>query len=155
MTLWQVLSIIAGVLALQAVIWIVVLRAVRKFRARMADAMRHALADVGGERVVLPPTVGAHHAAHVWTQALIALTERRVVTINHRGERADYELAKIDAVDVRGTFETSLRVGWRYVVLRLDAGHEIGLQLRDPDVARWADALRAGLGGGTGTVVAS
>lgn len=141
----QIVLLVVGILAfvalVQAVVWIPIIKKLR----RLPERVRAELA-ASGEGVVRAPEPGTYRGSshpdypRATNTGVIALTERRIVIRCVFGRPIDVPTARIQSVRQETWFLSGARAGRVHVVVSLTGGGEVGFYARDPDA--WTEALR-------------
>jgi hypothetical protein len=140
----QVALILLAVVAVQALVWIPILRWAKKKRARILAELREELAS-SGERVDRGPEPVRYSGATavysgVSNTAIAALTDRRLVIHALMGRRVELPVTKITGVREEKMFRGQVHGGSVHVVIATSDPAEIGLRVTD--TAGWVSALR-------------
>jgi hypothetical protein len=141
-----VCGLVFAVLAFQAVLWVVILRTIRRRAAQRTAELQQSLAQLAasGELTVLPPTVCRLRVGHVTrTNVWVALTTGRVLW--HRGERHELLLRDVLSFREAPNYNGSYRSGVRWLIFTGSA-QEVGFGFPSWNHARWAQEAKRLLG---------
>lgn len=145
MTPVQIVLLVLFILGVNAAIWVPVgLWLRRRSRARTA-ALLSELAT-SGERVIRGPEAGNYQGAtdvypQVKGNAVLVLTERRIIVRRAIGEAFDIPAADVVGVREAASFLSSRAGGMTHVVVALRGGAEVGFYFRNRQP--WVDAFAA------------
>jgi hypothetical protein len=138
----MVTAIVVGVAAINATVWILIFRAMR----RRADRMREEL-SASGEKIILGPERatyrGSTNGSRVRGLGTAALTDRRLVFRGAFGTPIEIPRSSIASVRDEKVFLGGISAGKSHVVLRLHDGSDVGFYFRDPSAWRTALAPHA------------
>lgn len=149
MTVGQIVALVLGIVSLQALAWIALIR----FAKRRAAALTAQLAqeiDASGERLLRGPEHGVYRGGsgslpRVKGNAVIALTDRRLVFAKLVGARVEVATPDILGEREEKRFLRSAVGGQVHLVLSLRGGDELGFFVRDREAwLRTLHDLRAG-----------
>ncbi len=137
----MVTAIVVGVGAINATVWILIFRAMR----RRADRMREDL-SASGEKIILGPERatyrGSTSGSRVKGLGTAALTDRRLLFRGAFGTPIEIPRASITAVREERIFLRSV-TSRTHTVLRLTDGSDVAFYFRDPSAWRTALTARA------------
>lgn len=146
MTPLQIVLLVLGILAVNAVLWVFIWRWIVRTNARHIGELQIELGKAD-ERVLLGPEPGLYRGATSNTglprtkgNSVVALTERRLVVRKLVGISVEIPTADIVGVRTDKWFEGAWTGGRMHVIVKLRTGGEIGLFVRDTDA--WVAALQ-------------
>ncbi|GAA3829084.1 hypothetical protein [Nocardioides panacisoli] len=137
-----VVLLVLGILAINGVVWGIVLTALsRRRRARMAELQADLAAT--GDRVVLGPDRGNYCGGtgdfpRVANNSLLTLTTADLLIHPYLGRAVTVPVAAITGVRVEKAWNGRVVAGKHFLVVSSDHG-EVGLFAPDPD--RWRSAI--------------
>ena len=140
----NLLLLILGIALLQVMIWVPIVRWMRK-RSVAAQAALEAEIAASGERVVRGPEQGEYRGAsggysQVKGNCRLVLTDRRLAFVKVTGGRVDVPVDQIVAVHEAKAFLGTVVGGRAHVIVRTRDGSEVGFFAKDH--AAWVSALR-------------
>jgi hypothetical protein len=146
----NVLLLILGIGLLQVLIWVPIIRWMRR-KSAAAQAALEAEMAASGERVVRGPEQGEYRGAsgsysQVKGNCRMLLTDRRLVFVKVTGGRVDVPVDAITGVREDKVFLGSVVGGRTHVVVTMRDGSEVGFFARDQGA--WMSALRERLAQG-------
>lgn len=135
----MVVAILVGVAAIQAAIWIPIIRKLH----RLPDQLRDELTGAG-ERIVRAPERGNYNGAtsiygRVKGMGVIAMTDRRIAFRKAIGKPVDLPVDQIVGVRDDLWFLGAASRGRRHLIVKLQDGVEVGFYVTDH--AGWRAAL--------------
>lgn len=137
-----VVTLVLGIAAINLAIWVPV---ILWFRRRTRNAYARLAASIEGETVLCPPEKGNYRGATaagypmVNNNAVIALTNRRLVCITVTGKTIEIPTQTITGVREAKVFKASVAGGRMHLVVGVPSG-EIGFFVSDNDA--WLKAIR-------------
>ncbi len=151
MTTGIILPVIAGIVALQIVLWLVLLLWLRR-RLRAARAELERRCSETGQAIVLGPASANYRGAdfrygHVRGNGILCATDRAILFERAIGNRIEIPLPEVREITVATSFRgrVSLGAGARHLVLHVRDGNRIGFLLRD--ASAWKERLSRVLSG--------
>ena len=146
MTPLQISLLVLGILGVQLVPIILILRWVRRASARQIGELRAELATTG-ERVLLGPESALYRGASSGSgyprsrgNGAVVLTERRLVVRRLAGAAVEVPAGEIAGVRTDRWFQGGWTGGRPHVIVKTRAGAELGLFVADVDA--WVAALQ-------------
>lgn len=146
MTPLQVTLLLLGILGFQLVVWILILRWLRRASAQRLGELRAELATTG-ERVLLGPEPGSYRGASSGSgyprargNGAVVLTERRLLVRRLAGAPVEVPAAELAGVRTDRWFQGAWAGGHMHVIVKTRAGAELGLFVGDVDA--WVAALQ-------------
>ena len=145
MTPLQIVLLVVGIFALQALIWIPIIvwfkRKSARIRAELADELARS-----GERVDRGPESALYGGATavyptVGGNGVIVLTERRLVFRRLVGAAVEVPVAEIEGLRADKWFRSAYRGSSPWLIVRTRGGAEVGFKVADH--AAWAAAVTA------------
>lgn len=135
--------LVSGIIAVQAVIWIIILRYMHKESASLIGKMKDELA---GENVLLGPVAGMYRGAtssfdSVKGNAVIALTDKELIIHKLLGGTIKIPLSDIVSVEKNKWFKGSYRDGQDHVIVQTTGNAKIGFMAPNP--SEWISALES------------
>lgn len=142
----HIVLLVAGILLVQVLLWVPILRWLRRRTREKADSLRDELISAG-ERAIRGPDPAAYRGAsgggfpRVKGSAVVALTDRRLAFRMVLGP--DFDIRVDQIVDVRENkwFRRSYASGRMQIIVKTAEGAEVGFMAADH--AAWMEALRA------------
>jgi hypothetical protein len=133
--------LVIGILAINACIWIPIILVTKRKNAERAAALEAELRTTAakGERLLCGPTYARVLRGHGTGRAMVALTNERLVVMS--SARTDIPLGDVDEVRAAGVFNTNVRAGYDWLVVRTKS-LEIGISLRSDEHTRWLEAAK-------------
>jgi len=140
----NLLLLVLGIALLQVIIWVPVIRWMRK-RSAAAEAALEAEISASGERVVRGPEQGEYRGAsggysQVKGNCRLVLTDRRLAFVKLTGGRVDVPVDQIVGVREEKAFLGSVVGGRTHVIVKTRDGSEVGFFAKDQTA--WVSALR-------------
>jgi hypothetical protein len=138
-----VVGLVVGILAINALLWVFLLRWVKRLTVQGQQDLGDRLAR-SGEPVVIPPCPGVYRGGtgrfgKVKGNAVVALTEQRLVFRKLLGDAGEIPLGEVVAVRADKWFRRAWSGGRLHLILRLRDGTEVGFFV--PDHAAWKAAV--------------
>ena len=140
----NLLLLLLGIGLLQVIIWIPIVRWMRKRSAAARVALDAEIA-ASGEHVVRGPEKGEYRGAsggysQVKGNCQLVLTDRRLAFVKLTGGRVDVQADRIVGVREAKAFLGSVVGGRSHVIVQTSDGSEVGFFVQDPGA--WVSALR-------------
>jgi hypothetical protein len=147
MTATQILLLVAGILLIQAIVWIGVSRWVRRKTTALMAKMCNQCTGAGN-RTVFAPTSALYRGAdarfgNVKGNGVICLTENALWFEKLTGQCIVIDREEIVQATVESTFKgkVSFGTGGKHLVIRTRDGNRVGFLIKGAEA--WRDALNA------------
>jgi len=141
----QIVWLVIGILVLEALIWIPLLVWLRRRSARLAESIKESIAQSGERSVMEPQSAlyrgGTGRFGFVKSNAVIALTDRRIIFQGVLGKMVEIPLADVAEVSENKWFLRSYRSGRMHLILHLRDGSLAGFIVDNHDA--WMNALQS------------
>ena len=142
MTPVLIVALVVGIFALQGVMWVLIIRAMRKQARLRVDALTTEAAGFAGtgEAGVRGPIGVGVRGGHTSGHATVLLTDRRLVVYGRT--RRDIARATITKVRTARSFNGKLTAGKSFVILTFADGiRDLGLQVKLGTEEHWRAQL--------------
>ncbi|MEW6076439.1 MAG: hypothetical protein AB1724_01360 [Thermodesulfobacteriota bacterium] len=140
-----IVLLVAGILVVQAAMWLAFYRWLKRRMAEVGDGMRRQYGGSG--KFVMEPRSALYRGAdarfgNVKGNGMICLTEEALVFEKAIGRKIEIRRVEITEATVTDWFKgkTSFATGGRHLVIRTRDGNRIGFLVRDAEL--WAEKVR-------------
>ncbi|HET6456271.1 MAG TPA: hypothetical protein VFI02_17835 [Armatimonadota bacterium] len=145
MTSTQIIWLVIGILALEALIWIPIVVWMRRRSSGLAEETKDSVMLAGEKAIIGPEAIIFKRPMFrrfgvVGGNAVATLTDKRVIIDQLVGSKVEFPLSDIAEVKESKWFRGSARGGYTHVILKLQDGREFALLVKDPE--RWMEGLQ-------------
>jgi hypothetical protein len=147
MTATQIFLLVAGVLLIQAIVWLALFRWMKRNTKTLMSTMSHQPTGTG-DRIVFAPTPALYRGAdarfgNVKGNGVICLTENALCFEKLTGQRIVIDREEIVQATVETTFKgkVSFGTGGKHLVIRTRDGNRVGFLIKAAEA--WRDTLNA------------
>ena len=146
MTSTQIVWLVIGIVVLEALIWIPIVVWMRRRSARLGEETRDSVMLSGEHVIIGPESILVRKPMFrrfgvVGGNAVVTLSDKRLIVDQLIGSRIEIPLGDIIEIKESKWYRASARGGYTHVILKLQDGKELALQVTDPQ--RWMEGLRS------------
>ena len=147
MTMVYIIIAVAGLLLLQATLWVLRIRKMHKNTQVLARKLRDEC-RTAGKKLLIGPQLALYRSigstiSDVRDNGIICLTDSDVIFEKLTGQRTDISRADIDEVTIEDTPDdrAARATGGRFMVIRTKDDNRIGFIMRDAD--KWLEHFKS------------
>lgn len=144
----QIVLLVAGILAVNGVVWTLILASFKRKSKQLMESINASCATTG-ECLVIGPERGYYNhmkgIASIKTMGVMALTNKRLIFKGPMGMDADITFDQIADISRNVWFQGNYRGGHEFLILKLKDGNEAAFQV--PDISKWAEQIQSSVNG--------